>query len=82
VCAPGLTLCIKEGLKQGKAWHTFDAENEKNGKNRIDNLASGFSTHTAPNTARIQPDFKIKQGHIVLVHVLLQAKLALQCKLV
>jgi hypothetical protein len=41
-----------------KSSYTFDAGKEKNGRNKIDNLASGFATHTAPSTARIQPDFK------------------------
>lgn len=52
---------LKKELKQVKAWNTFDAENEKNGKNKIDSLASGFATQTEPRTARIQPDCKTKQ---------------------
>ena len=37
---------------------TFDAENEKNGKNKIESRASGLETQTAPRTARRHPDFK------------------------
>ena len=49
-----------------KSSYTFDAGKEKNGRNKIDNLVSGFATHTAPSTARIQPDFK---GSKKVVHI-------------